>query len=172
MKLAIAALFVSLAAAAAQASSMESLSSEVASARPVRTVSFCRDKESAVPDSAFNSFSPVSVEFLRAIGKRYKGTIDEAQQYKVTLLEQPKHGNVRLVYEPSRHWTYAPLEGYTGADRVIYLLESQGNRFRVVINFWVVKLIDEQRKKQECEIKNFGPRASVAEPIIPQDAAR
>lgn len=122
----------------------------------IKTIAFCRDKTSAFPDSAFNSYSPISAEFLQKIGKSYTGTIEEARQYKVTLLDQPKHGQAQLVYEPSHHWTYVPEEGYVGADRVIYLVGAHGKQYKVVVNFWVIPVIDENSDVQQCESINFG----------------
>jgi VCBS repeat-containing protein len=120
------------------------------------TVTFCLDKQSLVPDSAPNSFSPIGQDFLEKIGRPYTGTDAEAQQYKVTLLGMPKHGQAQLVYEPSQHWTYLPEEGYEGADRVTYLVEGQGKQYKVVINFWVVGVLDEDRKAQYCDSVDFG----------------
>ena len=36
-----------------------------------------------------------------------------------------------------------------------YLVESQGKRYKVVIDFWVVEVIDEGRKSSECKSKKF-----------------
>lgn len=121
----------------------------------INTISFCRDKTSTFPESAFNSFSPVSAEFMQQIGKVYEGTIEEASQYKVALIALPKHGQVQLLDDVSQHWRYVPEKGYTGADRAIYLMETFGKQYRVVVNFWVVPVIDENRETQECDSIKF-----------------
>lgn len=121
-----------------------------------KTVIFCRDKESLMPDSGRNGFSPLSAEFLRQIGAKHGLGIHKLKQYRVTLIAPPQHGKVRLTDEPSRSWTYKPKEGYTGADRVIYQVENQDKRYKVILNLWVVEIIDEGRRNQECDSINFG----------------
>lgn len=66
----------------------------------VKTVTICRDTENAYPASALNGFSPISVEFLRQIGAKHGVTVEELKPYRVTLVEPPKHGQVRLTSEP------------------------------------------------------------------------
>ncbi|MEQ1533296.1 MAG: matrixin family metalloprotease, partial [Sideroxydans sp.] len=130
----------------------------------VKTITFCLDKQSLVPDSAPNDFSPIGQYFLEKIGKPYTGTIEEAGQYKVKLFEMPKHGQAQLVDEPSQHWTYMPDKGYQGADRAIYLVESQGKQYKVVINFWVVEVLDEDRPSQYCDSVDFGASNGLSTP--------
>lgn len=127
-----------------------------APAQNVKTVTFCRDAESLSPDSAFNDFSPISTEFLQQIGAKHGVTIDELKAYRVTLVTPTQHGQVRLTDEPSHAWSYLPTKDYTGADRAIYLVQNQGKQYKVVVNFWVVEVIDENRDVQECESINFG----------------
>ncbi|MFY9259363.1 MAG: Ig-like domain-containing protein [Gallionella sp.] len=126
----------------------------------VKTITFCRDRESLIPVSAWNSFSPINREFLQQIGKPYTGTVEDTLQYKVTLLELPKHGQAQLVHEPSQHWTYVPEKGYEGIDRVTYFVENQGKQYKVVINFWVISYPDEKGESQSqlCESIDFGFR--------------
>ena len=122
----------------------------------MKTITFCRDKESWSPDiNAANAFSPISAEFLKQIGKTYSGTIEEAKQYKATLLVVPKHGEVRSI-DDYNDWVYLPTVDYEGADRVVFLVENQGKQYKVVINFLVAHIFDENRKVQECESMNFG----------------
>ena len=75
-------------------------------------------------------------------------------QYQVTLLDNTKHGEVRLI--DHNIWTYSPMTGYTGADRAIYLIQNKGKQYKVVVNFWVLETIDENRDVQECESIDFG----------------
>ncbi|MEQ1526082.1 MAG: matrixin family metalloprotease [Gallionella sp.] len=129
----------------------------------IKTITFCLDKQSLVPDSAPNAFSPVNFEFLRQIGKPYTGTVAEAQQYNVTLLEVPKHGVVNSI-DDFTGWIYMPEKGYEGADRAIYLVESQGKQYKVVINFWVVEVLDEDRPAQYCDSVDFGASNGLSTP--------
>ncbi|MDD2776156.1 MAG: hypothetical protein PHU06_09380 [Gallionella sp.] len=139
-----------------KAMSQSPVESVLFSAQNVKTITFCRDTESLSPDSGFNSFSPISEEFLKKIGRPFTGTDAEVQRYKVALLEMPKHGQARLVYEPSQHWAYVPEKGYQGADRAIYLVECQGKQYKVVINFWVTEVFDEGKDAPLCDSMDFG----------------
>lgn len=130
---------------------------KIETATPVKnkTITFCRDIDGLIPDSANNHFSPISVEFLRQIGARHGVTIEELKPYHVTLLTPPQHGEIRLVYEPSHHWSYVPANDYTGADRAIYLVEKQGKRNTAIVNFWVLQAIDENLKAPVCKSIKF-----------------
>ena len=55
---------------------------------------------------------------------------------KVTQILAPRHGEIELVYAPSFHYHYTANEGFEGKDSVSYLVEVQGRRFKVVINFY------------------------------------
>ena len=129
-----------------------------------KTVAFCQDMTSLLPDSAVNSFSPLSVQFRRQIGARHDDAIDKLKPYRVKLVTPPQHGQVRLVDGSSQHWTYAPTEGYTGADRAIYAVENQGKRYKVIVNFWVLEITDENLKIQACESIKFGLTNGAAAP--------
>lgn len=120
-----------------------------------KTITFCRDTQSLTPESALNSFSPISVEFLRQIGAKHGGTLTELKPYKATLVKPPQHGQVYLLDEGSHHWSYIPPEGYTGVDQVIYLVEKQGSRYTVIVNFWVLPAIDENLKPPVCKSIKF-----------------
>ncbi len=128
----------------------------VTSTQNSQTITFCRDKESLSPDSAVNDFSPISDEFLRQIGAKHGDTVEELKRYRVTLVTPPQHGQVKLVYEPSHHWAYLPTQNYEGTDRVIFLVESQGKRYKVVVNFLVAQIFDENRQSQVCDSIDFG----------------
>ena len=154
MKLALATVILFASAATAQATPLQPPPEQAASP-PVRAITFCRDAQSVIPDTALNDYSPISGEFLRKIGRPYKGTTADARPYRVALLQRPTHGQVQLLDEPSQHWTYVPEKDYTGTDRVVYAVESKTKRYKVVINFWVVEVIDESRKRSECESKKL-----------------
>ena len=121
-----------------------------------KTMTFCLDAESLIPNSAANSFSPLSVGFKSKPGVP-RDTVEQVRGYRVTLVTPPQHGEVRLLDERSQHWTFAPQKRYTGADRAIYRVEYEGKRYTVVVNFWVVKVLEEDVKTPECESIKFAP---------------
>ena len=121
---------------------------------PTNTFVFCRDAESALPDSAANSFSPVPRIFSKSLGLAGE-TVTDLSKFKVAMLEPPHHGEAKLVSAPSHHWSFAPNRGYTGIDRITYIVEVQGKRFKMIINFWVVELVDDERSTPECESHKF-----------------
>ncbi len=136
----------------------------IAQVQPSTTVTFCRDAESLSfgkndADSTDlphqNIFSPLSAEFFKKIGKPYTGSTKEAQQYKASVLEAPKHGEIQQI-DDFNDWTYLPAINYEGTDRINFLVESQGKRYKVVVNFLVAHIFDENRTKQVCDSIDFG----------------
>lgn len=109
----------------------------------------CQDMEYLYPDSAANSFSPFSLQLLRRVGSPVDGLSPEwlkTLNPKITLLEAPKHGQISVVSESTYHYNYAPQKGYEGTDRIAYLVEARGKRFKTVLNILVMPLVSEEYK--------------------------
>ena len=69
-----------------------------------KTIIFCQDVESLIPDSASNDFSLLGVGFKGKVGVPHD-LMEQVKGYSVTLVTPPQHGEARVVYAPSQHWT-------------------------------------------------------------------
>lgn len=110
----------------------------------------CQDTEYLYPDSAANSFSPFNQELLQRLGSPVDGLSSEwlkTLDPKITLLEAPQHGQISVVSESTYHYNYAPQKGYEGTDRITYVVEAQGKRFKTVLNILVMPLVPEGYKR-------------------------
>ncbi|MFN0317586.1 MAG: hypothetical protein ACKVQA_21380 [Burkholderiales bacterium] len=119
----------------------------------------CNDVETA-SDSPNSAFSPILQDILNRF-TAFSGGVQWRLKYqpKVTQLSAPKHGTVTSVEGPEPYFRYKSHENYAGKDQVIYLVEIQGRRFKVVINFWVGPVYepkgDEDLPPKECLQQNF-----------------
>ncbi len=115
----------------------------------------CQDVESKIPDSASNSFSPFLSEILMRLGAPEVVGAEwlKAINAKVTLLQGPQHGKIVVLESTSYHYSFAPESGFEGKDRAIYLIEVQGKRYKVTINFLVLPIIWDDI--QQCNYVNF-----------------
>jgi hypothetical protein len=117
----------------------------------------CKDMEYLYPDSAANSFSPFSLQLLKRLGSPVDGLSPEwlkTLNPKITLLEAPRHGQISVVSESTYHYNFAPQKDYEGTDRITYLVEAQGKRFKTVLNILIVPLVSEEYKY--CSDVKFG----------------
>jgi len=125
-----------------------------------KTFTSCNDVDHVAPSvSALGAFSPLHLGIVKRFGgpEGLSPEWIEKVRPKVTLIEPPSHGSVRVV-EPQQFFTYhyTPDAGYTGKDHVSYLVEVQGKRFRVVINFWVVPVVrDYPNDHRDCQDQDF-----------------
>ncbi len=133
-----------------------------------RTYTGCQDVQNLKPDSAHNTFSPFFRDLLKRLGKK-AGAIFTPEwmakvNLKVTELEAPKHGKIK-VFDPlppsplypagslSYHYIFMPDLGYVGKDRVVYEIKAKGKRYKATINFWVVPVVMEDY--HECKYQKF-----------------
>lgn len=127
----------------------------LASAEQAPVLTYCIDAEYLVPESALNSFSPISADVARVLGFKHKRfTIAEMSRYTSTLIEAPKHGTVRLLDAASHNWLIEPDRDYEGPDRAVFTVEGNGRQVRVVWNFLVMPIMVEQQLK--CREFRFG----------------
>ena len=107
-------------------------------------------------ESGLNSFGlPFHEEMYKRWGKT-PGAIQSSEwvakvNLKITELEAPKHGKVvvRKIDHPLAEannpfwdsYTFMPDLGYVGKDRVVYQVEAEGKRYKVILNFWVVPVV-------------------------------
>lgn len=95
----------------------------------------CQDVQNRNPNSANNDFSPligVPAQNGVPIGK-----LDP----KITVLEPPKHGRVKVIDAAWYFYHFIPNKDYLGKDRVVYEIEAKGKRYKVTINFWVMPVV-------------------------------
>ena len=81
----------------------------------------------------------------------YKGRDIDQRLIKETLIEKPKHGEIKLIYESEHNSLgslhYIPFKlgdrngnvGYEGKDRAVYLLEFAGKRYKLILNLIVTE---------------------------------
>jgi hypothetical protein len=123
---------------------------------PTDTFSFCKDVTSTVIDSADNSFIPISGEIPKLLGIRPPYyDIGKTEFYKISVLKEPMHGQVRMVYQPAQQWIFNPTKGYAGGDKAEFLVEAKGRQFRVIVNFWVMEFVPDNLKKPICSSHSF-----------------
>ena len=128
------------------------------------TVENCQDVSSLSPNGSFNSI-PVLQGVLKSLGYSTKqiesGKVPTAvrEAIKVTVIESPRHGTVTRFATPTNayFWQYVPEAGYRGNDRVTFLVEVEGRRFKLITNLLVERVVDEFANPPDCE-KLFSPR--------------
>lgn len=115
---------------------------------------YCQDVDNiSMPGgSAFNSL-PVLNKVLFSLGYRWdnkKGSfnappavIASIRNSKVTIIESPQHGAVERLTPNSHAWKYTAEPEYVGKDRVVFLVEAQGRRFKIVANLLVHHVVPE-----------------------------
>ena len=118
----------------------------------------CRDVESELPDSAQNVFSPLLHEVLKRLGSPKIVSIKwlSSLNAKASLIEAPNHGQIDTLDTSQsfiHDYIFKPEAGYTGQDRAVYLIEAQGKRFKVTINFLVLPVVWEEI--QQCKYVKF-----------------
>ncbi len=113
----------------------------------------CQDVQNLKPDSAHNSFSP-----LTGIPAQNNVPIDKLDP-KITVLEAPKHGKVKIINSEWYHYRFIPDKDYLGKDRVVYQVEAEGKRYKVILNFWIVPIVwdskGEEQYAPECQDQKF-----------------
>ena len=117
------------------------------------TVEECQDVTSLSPDSSFNSI-PVLQGVLYSLGYSVKqigaGEVPLAvrEAIKVTVIEPPQHGAVNRASTPPNayFWKYVPEAGFQGKDRVAFLVEAGGRRFKLITNLLVHEVVNEYDK--------------------------
>jgi Matrixin len=106
--------------------------------KELRSFSYCQNVQSLTPDSALNAFGPVGAEVAKALGFEHKRfTLTELRQYKVTVVQSPKHGELRSLNAASHSWMILPRSGYEGPDRVVFQVEGNGKAVRVIYNLLI-----------------------------------
>jgi hypothetical protein len=124
-------------------------------------------KQESQQESANNDFSPLPDALLRLL--KIKGNVLSPTTIKqmglaIAVLRPPAHGRVRFVDPPdqqhkthmpdgktvplpigttSHHYTFMPDLGYLGRDYVAYEVLAYGKRYKVVVNFLVVPVVNE-----------------------------
>lgn len=117
--------------------------------------------------SANNDFSPLWHELLRLLkieGNLLSPTIIKEMGLAITVLRPPAHGKVEFVDPPdqqyethmpdgktvplpigttSHHYTFLPDLGYEGKDYVAYEVLAYGKRYKVIVNFLVVPVVND-----------------------------
>lgn len=91
--------------------------------------------------SAVNDFSPLWIpEPAKPQNISWK---DWATQLnvKVTELEAPKHGKIVITSPEWYGYSYLPRRGYLGKERAVYEIEVQDKRYKLTVNFWVMKIV-------------------------------
>ncbi len=92
---------------------------------------------------------------------------------KITELEAPKHGKVivkkidhPLAEANNPFWdsySFIPDKDYLGKDRVVYEIEAEGKRYKLVLNFWVVPVVTYPKGDvpyvPECQSQKFNDSA-------------
>lgn len=104
---------------------------------PVVTFSICR----AVVPVGHADFgianlvgpSPAPLQYFMSRGQDFDRTA-----WKVTLIEGPRHGMlVPNEKFPDSVFVYQPNEGYLGPDQMIFVVEAQGKKFKVIESVYV-----------------------------------
>ena len=134
----------------AQAPTASAVAMSTQSKKPVpaqgyeRTYTGCQDVQNLKPDSAHNDFSPLRGVMSVPKGMSLKDWAAKVN-LKVTELEAPKHGTVKIMNSEWYSYTFIPDKDYVGKDRVVYEIEDEGKRYKVTINFWIVQVIWEPK---------------------------
>jgi len=117
---------------------------------------YCQDVESADGTSSFNSL-PVLYGVLFKLGYSEKqiqsGKVPASvlSEIKVTVSEAPKRGTVTRMEPDGYGWKYKPEEDYEGPDKVSFVVEARGRRFKIMVNLLVHQSVNENAKKPACE---------------------
>lgn len=113
----------------------------VASTKPDYIFTDCYQIGQDVPSySAIRSIDPagrLTNEFLRHLNERQVETASKSTR----ILEGPKHGKLSTEVADNGYqfFAYFPNPGYIGKDRVVFLVEVDGKRYKVVTTLLVVK---------------------------------
>ena len=109
----------------------------------------CFDVENTIgaAERPFNEF-PLLPGILERLGYRWDGANynvppDVEAQIKSSVIETPKHGKVTLVDAKYHIWAYESDPNYLGKDRVSFVVEANGKRFKIVLDLAVVQGINE-----------------------------
>lgn len=149
------------------------------------SMAYCQDVDNSFEQSAFNSL-PVLQGVFSYFGYRLTNSSPDfnaprqvtqaIRSSKVEILTAPRHGTVERLSPQSDFWQYTPTKGYTGEDRVTFLVMSQGRKFNITANLLVHEVVDEYANPRTCE-RHFSHKsgshgfdafpASQQKPIIP-----
>jgi hypothetical protein len=116
----------------------------------------CQDIDGIRLPSAYNQFAPFHQKLITQLGgpgAKYNSLWLEKVNPRVTLVEAPKHGKLEVDDAKWHLYHLTPDKDYLGEDRVVYEIEAQGKRYKVIINFWVVPVV--MPDYQECRYKKF-----------------
>jgi hypothetical protein len=132
------------------------------------TITFCLDVDNISTDgkpqpgrefngvSANNLVSPFSTESVsKKLDKRLG--LKKGDVVTVTILEQPRHGKLYAAPGAKDIWGYISEPGYVGHDRVVFSVEANGKKLKVVLNMRVEFVLDddsERCKREKFELIN------------------
>jgi hypothetical protein len=108
----------------------------------------CLDASSVLIGSAFNQYSPVPTVLSHLGYKRNKTGGFNAPEHVIEsitsfVIGTPKNGKVKAADTP-HVWDYVANKGYEGKDRVVYLVEIIGRRFKVTVDIFVQPMVNEE----------------------------
>ena len=138
-----------------------------------KVFSFCQDAEGAVEISVFADVLDYLGYRYDSNGGKFTPTLDIDKDVKTSVLVEPKHGtmsnvNPRTKEKDPNYWLYdvkdrAPdgRSAYTGTDRVVFLVEVKGQKFKVVVNLLVAPSIDD-RSGPECTRIQFSSTSNTS----------
>ena len=125
------------------------------------TAAFCKDVDNIsigelqlgrewYSASANNDITPLIV------GELYKRTgIKLSDVSSVGILEQPKHGKLYPYPNAKNVWAYISEPGFKGHDRVVFQVDGNGKKVRVVVNLLVG--ITDENNPSHCKDEKFEP---------------
>lgn len=113
----------------------------------------CRDVESAAREATGFDLNPSFIVF-KHLGYQVKNGDYNAPQsvkdsVKTSLLKLPAHGT--LVPQSFNFWTYQGKDNFEGKDQATFLVEVGGKRYKVVVNYLVHEVVDQNAVPPECE---------------------
>jgi hypothetical protein len=116
----------------------------------------CQDVETIAKDSANNWLNPSSVVFKHLGYQVEHGAYNAPQSVKdsvkTSLFKPPVHGTiVTLGSGEFNGWGYQGNAGYEGKDQAIFLVEVSGKRYKVVVNYLVHEVVDQNAVPPACE---------------------
>ncbi|HET6718198.1 MAG TPA: Ig-like domain-containing protein [Rhodocyclaceae bacterium] len=131
---------------------------------------YCQDVDHSFENSPFNGL-PILHGVLSRMGYRWDDArnnfnasseiLESIRNSKVTVIAAPQHGTVKRDSPGSYFWRYTPHADYRGKDKVTFLVETQGRRFRITANLLVHAVVNENANPPACEkafIKKGAPK--------------
>lgn len=116
----------------------------------------CQDVETMIKDSALNYLNPSSFVFkhlgYQVVNGAYNAPQSIKDGVKTSLLKLPVHGTIVPLGTGEFHgWGYHGNAGYEGKDQATFLVEVGGKRYKVVVNYLVHEVVDQNAVPPECE---------------------